>query len=234
MCLACGYPFARFFEHSAAGSSDSDCDFGSGALPSRLFDDYTSLQCWIDVPLDMGANVRALPLVPLDSLRIGEARHPGPSLVHFGTSNPAGLRSACELGPGVWSFSETQLSGVTQKTCTAQLKSIAHGAHRDVRVYHGAPVQTRVNSTWAGSWSGVSVLSDFPGRMVTLPYRGEEFSSGRILVTQHFIRDIPVLVATVYGFPRGPTWPDAGSLNAQLLQIVSDEIIIGWNTNGDG
>ena len=152
--------------------------------------------------LDMGTNVRALPLVPVDSLRIGEARHPGPSLVHFGASKPAGLRRkelhACELGPGVWSFSETQLSNVTQKTCIAQLKSIAHGAHRDVRVYHGAPVQTRVNSTWAGSWSGVSVLSDFPGRMVTLPFRGEEFSSGRILVTQHFIGDIPVLVVTVY------------------------------------
>ena len=54
-------------------------------------------------------------------LRVGEATNPGPSLL-LGTSNPTGLRSkeplAIEFGPGIWHYSETQLSSVTVKSCS--------------------------------------------------------------------------------------------------------------------
>ena len=233
MCIAGGIPFARFFMLGTADPSGSDCDFGSGALPHVDATSWT-LSVHRSADLIFGANVRASPFAPFGCYRIGEARHPGPdSLVHFGTSNPSGLRRkelhACELGVEVWSFSETQLNGITQRSCTQQIKSIARQAHRDVRVYTGAPVQTRVNSTWAGTWSGVAVISDFPGRSLTLPSAGSEYASGRIMVTQHFIQDIPVTLATIYGYPRGPTWPDAHKLNNELLMAISNEVIIGGN-----
>ena len=136
---------------------------------------------------------------------------------------------ACELGVGVWCFSETQLSEITQKSCSQQIKSLARQAHRDVRVYTGAPVQTRVNSAWAGTWSGVAVVSDFPGRTLALPYAGSEYDSGRVLVTQHFINDVPVTLVTVYWFPRGPTRPDSHHLNNELLMAISTEVVIGGN-----
>ena len=218
----------------SAADLGSDCELGSGALPHGKLALSPPTPQWTSDFLDFGANVRAQLFAPLDCLRIGEARHPGPeSLVHFGTSNPSGLRRkelhACELGVGVWSFSETQLSGVTQRSCTNQIKSIARQAQRDVRVLHGAPVQTRVNSSWAGTWSGVSVISDFACRPVSLPFHGDEFSSGRLLVSQHFISNVPVMLVSVYGFPKGPTWPDAHKLNERLLQVVTEEVIIGGN-----
>ena len=235
MCgYAMGAPFARHNEHSTAGYTlYPDCDLGSGVLlmaPTSPSWKLTSLATTSEAP------VRALLHASIDA-RIGEALHPGPvvdaNTLRIGVSNPGGLRrkelEACSLGPGIWSFSETHLSVITQKSCATQLRSIARQAHRDVRVYHGAPVQTRCNSTWAGTWSGVSVMADFPGRILTLPFGHDVFASGRVLCTMHYVNDVPVQLVSIYGYPRGPTWPDARSLNHQLLQVVSDEVVLGGN-----
>ena len=168
----------------------------------------------------------------LPTLRWGEALHPGPEgdCHLFGFSNPSGLRqkehAAVDLGPGVWSFSETQLSWVTQRTCGQQLRHLAAAQHRQVRVHMGAPVATRATSEWAGTWSGVMTFSDFPSQEIMLPYTGER-SCGRLLTTRHLIGACSVLNTVVYGFPKGPTWPDAASLTDQLHQIVTTEMIMG-------
>ena len=109
------------------------------------------------------------------AVRWGEARHPGPSTDWhlFGFSNPSGLRQkeevAMSLGPGVWSFSETQLSQITQRSCAARLRQEAASRNRQLRIHMGAPVATRATSSWAGSWTGVATISDWPSQEIMLP-----------------------------------------------------------------
>ena len=99
--------------------------------------------------------------------RIGEASHPGPAeLLRMGTSNPGGLRGkeahVLGLGPGVWFMSETQLSVETQRSSKATLTSAGRQVERQIRVLHGAPAPLRAGSVWAGAWTGVTTISDFP------------------------------------------------------------------------
>ena len=175
------------------------------------------------------------------SCRIGEAKHPGPTwagldladqhLVRIGCSNPSGLRrketEAVGLGPGIWSYSETQLSEVTLPTCSRLMKSLAAQEHRRLWTHSGAAVRPRANSSWAGSWSGVLVTSDFKARGVQLPWPTGLFPSGRVCASQHHVGQLPILVITWYGFPRGPTFPEAPALNSRMLDFLTTEILLG-------
>ena len=173
--------------------------------------------------------------LPLDFFPWGEALNPGPAdleldSVWFSFSNPSGLRSKeshlIDLGPGIHACSETQLSHVTQLTCAQQLRQLAKEQSRLVRVHMGASAPLRSRSEWAGSWTGVATISDFPSQEILLPYSSER-SCGRVLTTRHFVGHLPVLHAVVYGFPPGPTWPQAKSLTSSLLEILTTEIVLG-------
>ena len=183
------------------------------------------------------------PLAQMD-FRIGEADNPGPQaclepsaisdthdLLHIGTTNPSGLRrketEAIALGPGIWTFSETQLSSQTAPTTIRQLKWHARQQRREIHVHTGAPVAVRSNSSWAGSWSGVLTLSDCASQRVQFPMPAQCWESGRILCTRHVANGLSLLVTAVYGFPRGPTYPAAYELSDQLLDSVTTEIVIG-------
>ena len=171
----------------------------------------------------------ALHLLSPASLRVGEAENPGPHFL-LGTSNPTGLRSkeplAVELGPGLWHFSETQLSAVTQKSCSGSLRSLARAQSRQVRTT-GAPVALRPNSLWAGAWSGVLTMSDFPSRPLQLHWGSDAFASGRIQATVHCVGTLPVITANIYGYPAGPTFPDARARTDLLLEVLTREIVLG-------
>ena len=171
----------------------------------------------------------------LDYFPWGEALNPGPQetlgdTVSFSFSNPSGLRNkeghVVDLGPGVHAFSETQLSHVTQGSCARQLRSLARQQSRGVRVHFGAPAPLRIRSDWAGSWTGVATISDYPGHEVVLPYASER-SCGRVLTTRHYLPSCSILHAVVYGFPTGPTWPQAKSLTSSLLEILTQEVVFG-------
>ena len=54
-----------------------------------------------------------------------------------------------------------------------------------------------------------------------------ERSSGRLIVTRHLVHQLPVMVASCYGFLQGPTWPDSRNLNKQLLASLTKEVIVG-------
>ena len=173
-----------------------------------------------------------LHLFSFDVLRWGEALHPGPADHEFliGFSNPSGLRNkeavALAHGVGILSLSETHLSKVTQRSSALRFRQLATELNRNVRLHFGAAVAPRVNSDWAGSWSGVATLSDFPSQEVRLPY-GHERECGRALVTRHYVDGISVLNAVVYGFPCSPTWPKAKQLTTELLGILTTEIVLG-------
>ena len=227
-----GTPFARFYQHNAAVStSDADRDLGSGALLNRP---WLLGICSTTSSFELTAQMSTL--VPLGSLRVGEANNPGPvqpSWLRIGTSNPSGLRQkelhAIELGAGIWSFSETQLSSFTQQTCTRQLQCLAKQVNRQVRVLHGAAAPPRSRSSWAGTWTGVSVVSDFACRSLTLPFKDDEFQTGRILASQHLVSGAPIQMVSVYGYCKGPTWPEARQLNQRLLHTVTEHFVYGGN-----
>ena len=210
-------PFARLQVLRAADSSD--CYFGSGE--TGKYAEFRDLHSIED---------------PLQFHPWGEALNPGPSdadpLLWIGFSNPTGLRNkeeiALSLGCGIFSFCETQLSSVTQKSCAKRLKFLAANQHRQLRTIMGAPIAFRPGSSWAGGWAGVATIADFPSRELHLPYQGEH-ECGRILSTSHYVAGLTITNVTVYGYPAGPTWPKHKDLTTTLLQTVTTEIILGGN-----
>ena len=164
--------------------------------------------------------------------RFGEADHPGPSLdVCVGTSNPSGFRGkesqALGFGPGIWSFSETQLSCITRKASCGILSVLAKSMSRTVRCHVGADVPCRVNSLWAGAWSGVLRFGDYPCRPLNLGWPPDLYQSSRIVAVQHYVEQCPITVVTLYGYPSSPTWPDSLQRTEALLECVSKEVVHG-------
>ena len=151
-------------------------------------------------------------------------------LLHVSFSNPSGLRgkeaTALSLPYGVHSFSETQLSAVTQRSCAARLRFLAREQQRNLRLHLGAAVAVRSTSNWAGAWSGVATLSELASQEVMLPY-AEERECGRALVTRHVLGKTSLLNAVVYGYPAGPSWPRAKQLTSQLVGILTTEVVLG-------
>ena len=168
------------------------------------------------------------------TIRYGEATHPGPPLgnvLTVGVNNPGGLRqkeqSLLELGPGIWSLAETQLSATTFKTSSQILRKEARLQNREVRLHGGSPAPLRVGSSWAGSWTGFAVLADVPTATLDIPWPNEHWTSGRVLITRHWANQLPISIGTFYGFAQGPTWPRARQLSDQLLETFTTEMVLG-------
>ena len=163
--------------------------------------------------------------------RIGEASNPGPDVLWVSSSNPSGLRGkealCSELQPGIHCFAETQLSGVTLPAARRGLQAAARAQHRCVRVLTGADAPLRSNSLWAGSWTGVLQASDFPSRVLQLNWPPDLYATGRVLCAQHYVAGHTVTVQTVYGYPMGPTWPDARQRTNAMLSHVTRELVLG-------
>ena len=183
-----------------------------------------------------------------NSIRFGEADHPGPGTLlddlddfqylppasetlRIGCSNPSGLKGkehiAMGLGTGIWCYSETHLTLPMQRTTTAICSHLGRNLNRQVRAHFGAPVAYRSNSDHAGTWAGVGILSDFASREIALAWQHGERSSGRLLVTRHMVHNLSFLVVACYGFPAGPTWPNSRQLTQQLLSSLTRDVVIG-------
>ena len=165
-------------------------------------------------------------------VRVGEASHPGPpGLFSVGSSNPGGLRGKEDLlldwGPGIWALSETQLSAVTQVTCSKAFRFKAKAVQRNLRLHHGAPAPLRASSSWAGSWTGVAQVSDFPSVSLTVPWTEGAYGTGRVQIAQHMVGHLPVTVCNVYGYSPSPLFPDARARTDRLLRDFSREVVLG-------
>ena len=168
---------------------------------------------------------------PTGTQRVGEARHPGP--LTLSTSNPTGVRGKedlfVDLGSGIHLGSETHLSSITMAPSIRQLKYLARRKGRHIGVHCGHPVPLRSGSSWAGTWSGVLALSDFKGVPLDIGIPPDIWQSGRIQIMRYYVADVSILVANVYGFPRGPTWPKAADLTCRLLRCLTDHLVIGYS-----
>lgn len=222
--------FARHFHISSAASAVRDLGSGGDACSVPELNDgpYTSCTMCTLVP-DLSS-------LPAGIHRFGEARNPGPhqeDLLTVGVSNPCGLRRKEDvllgLGPGIWSLAETHLSQQTFRTCSGILRKGAQQLNRQVRFHGGAPAPLRQGSTWAGTWTGVAVLSDHATTPLNIPWPAEQWESGRVLLTRHWVAATPITVGTFYGYARGPTWPRARQLSDQLLENFTTEVILGMS-----
>lgn len=72
----------------------------------------------------------------------------------------------------------------------------------------------------------VCCTPDHASQELQLPY-GQERQCGRALTTCHYVRDQPIVTATVYGYPAGPTWPNARELTGKLLECLSIHLVLG-------
>eukprot|EP00438_Fugacium_kawagutii_P007292 Skav235686 [mRNA] locus=scaffold280:101237:102061:+ [translate_table: standard] len=210
--LASSHPLAEHLVPSTAPLGD--CEFQSGALSGRTVYGHT----------DVGG--------PFEVCRVGEASHPGPyQNIVLGCSNPSGLRNRESLaigqGPGIWTYSETQFSNLTQISSARALRAAARMADRHVRPVFGAPATLRPRSTWAGSWTGVACISDYPVKKLQIEWPQEVWDSGRVLATQHFVGKNVLTVVSLYGLPRGPTWPHAAQIMNDILAFVSKTFVFG-------
>ena len=167
-------------------------------------------------------------------VRIGEAVNPGPPAVgelHISTSNPSGLRGkemhVADWPPGIATFAETQLSAQSFPATRRALQQQARLQHRNLRIHSGAHAPLRPGSTWAGSWVGVLQASDYPSRVLHLPWTPGLFDTGRIMAAQHFLDSHVISVATLYGYTQGPTWPDSLARTNRMLAAVTQELVLG-------
>ena len=218
---ALALPLAELYVPSTASVSADDCDF-------RSEDSKLSGQ---SMPIALNLFLEQNPDSFLNGVRFGEAEHPGPSSLTVGCTNPSGLRTkehlAIQHGPGIWSFSETQLSAFTQRSSTRALKSIARSQGRSLRTYHGAPAPLRTRSEWAGKHTGVCCISDLRSRHLELSWPADIWASGRVLATQHYYAQTTITMVSIYGLPRGPTWPKARQQMNDILEFLTKNFIYG-------
>ena len=119
---------------------------------------------------DAAGSLYADPVCPSQvGVRYGEALHPGPAgplSFSLFAANPSGLRgkeaALLEHGSGVYLIAETQLSAVTQKSCQGQISALGRASGKHWRTHFGEAAQLRANSDWAGAWTGVATVSEFP------------------------------------------------------------------------
>jgi hypothetical protein len=54
------------------------------------------------------------------------------------------------------------------------------------------------------------------------------WNAGRVLATQQYIGQHIITVISLYGLPRGPTWPRAPALTNSILEFVGKEFVLGY------
>ena len=187
-------------------------------------------------------------------IRVGEASVPGPAarvsqdgfdsfidppawtfaetpVFSLGTGNPGGLANKMhylEHFPSGWfHLTETQATQYQQCAFQKQLKGISWKTGRKLRSTWGAPAPYRPGSSTSGSWTGVMSFADIPLRNLPCPWPADQFSSGRALISSGFIGQTSLVVATAYCPPKGPTFPRAAALSEQLLQPITEEVVVG-------
>ncbi|CAK9082890.1 Retrovirus-related Pol polyprotein from type-1 retrotransposable element R2, partial [Durusdinium trenchii] len=149
----------------------------------------------------------------------------------MGSTNPSGLSrrvsEVMQLPPGIWSFSETQLTEQGFRSFASQARHLAKEQGRQLRIHSGAAAPPRFLGSAAGAWTGVLTMSDFPQQLVHPQWKGAEFESGRLLMNTVHIGGLTLTGSTLYGPANSPTWKQPLSLLSELIDTVTEEIVLG-------
>ena len=71
------------------------------------------------------------------------------------------------------------------------------------------------------------VMSDFPLRKLSVPWRRDEYDSGRVVITTSYVNALPLLGGTVYGVAKSPSHADPLALTERILQTCTEELVDG-------
>ena len=77
----------------------------------------------------------------------------------------------------------------------------------------------------AGTWTGVCAVSGFPCHAVDIPWPDGVYTSGRTLISTHFVGSTPLVVGTVYGAAQSPTFRDPLGITQCLLRSLIEEVV---------
>ena len=167
---------------------------GATGLAALLF---LLVSCW-------GCTYRHLTvLVLLNSVRFGEAAHPGPAYT-LGALNATGLQGKqhvlTQLPPGLFAASETHLTtrGVQEFT-----RGLFH-SDPSFSFLPGAPAQPRPHSSFAGDYTGVGFLSTVPARAACHSWHEDVYATSRLQVVHAHLAPLWILAGVCYGFASGP------------------------------
>ena len=165
----------------------------------------------------------------LSTHRVGEASHPGP-VCHLCTSNPGGIKNKemiyGQLPFGVWGIAETHLAQPGLRSTRNAFHRAGREYRRQFAVLPGAMVPLRSRSDSAGTWAGVMTIGDLILRPVHVNWPNNEFLEGRVQITECWLGPFSFTGAMLYGWPSGPTYPQALQDTNAMLETVMKELVI--------
>ena len=167
------------------------------------------------------------PILPTH--RVGEASNPGP-VCHLGTSNPGGIRNKemiyGQLPFGVWGIAETHLAQPGLRSTRSAFHRAGREYQRHFAVLPGAMVPLRSRSESAGTWAGVMTIGDLILRPVHVNWPNNEYLDGRVQLTECWLGPFSFTGAMLYGWPSGPTYPQALHDTNAMLETVIKEVVV--------
>ena len=163
------------------------------------------------------------------TLRIGEARNPGPDTeVVVGTCNASGLlhKSSlmADLPPGIWGASETHLTHQGVQKFRTDLK------HRGcpARFVPGAPAPKLTDSPLCigGKCTGVGFLSHHPIRAMPSDFTPELWATGRLQVAAAHVNGVWLRMGLVYGYSANNKNIETMQKTDALLAEITERIVM--------
>lgn len=160
--------------------------------------------------------------------RIGEARVPGPDAPwKLGICNPSGLQGKhhilSSIDANAVAISETHLTKVGRRNLQLSLRS-----HRSKfkQVLAGAPLAPRSDSSDAGLYSGVALVSGYPCRALAVAWPPDVYETARLQFSAIFAPIGWTSGAVIYGYPEGRNHPHALPRTEALLDFAFDRLML--------
>ena len=106
------------------------------------------------------------------------------------------------------SLKHTYLTEANMNPVRMAIKQMGRAVGRSLRTVFGAPAPSRLIDSFAGSWTGVGTVFDYPSCSVDVPWPDGVYTSGRALISSHFVGDTHLVVGTVYEAAQSPSFRD--------------------------
>lgn len=131
-----------------------------------------------------------------------------------------------QLPFGVWGIAETHLAQPGLRSTRSAFHRAGREYNRHFAVLPGALVPLRSTSESAGTWAGVMTIGDLIPRPVHVNWPNNEYLDGRVQLTECWLGPFSFTGAMLYGWPSGPTYPQALHDTNAMLETVIKEVVI--------
>lgn len=168
-------------------------------------------------------------------IRIGEAKHPGPTVgrgLTIGSINACGLGNKCDSlqdlpfrGQSIWGVCETHLTATGVVKVQQELKIKQSG----FALHHGAPAPYRSTTQHAigGKHVGAGFLTTVPCKNLAKQMPEEIFKESRVDVKIFFCQGKWLQGATCYGYAYRTETQETKQKTDQLLKYITETIVLG-------